>query len=62
MMGPAIRIALRYGVGGMLGLAVGDALARDPDVVNLATVAASVVGGYVIERVYVFAKKHGWAT
>ncbi|VVT32966.1 hypothetical protein [Rhizobium sp. EC-SD404] len=62
MMGPAIRIALRYGVGGMLGLAVGDALSRDPDVVNVATVAASVVGGYVIERVYVFAKKRGWAT
>jgi len=58
MIAPIVRIALRYGVGAVLGMEVGHTLAGDPDVVML--VAAGV--GVVIEASYAVAKRKGWAT
>ena len=61
-MGPLVRIILRYGVGGIVGYEVGSMLADDPDVISVATVAASGIVGYAIEHFYALAKKRGWRT
>jgi hypothetical protein len=58
MIAPIIRIVLRYGVGAVLGLHVGDMLAGDPDIVMM--IAAGV--GAATEAGYALAKKKGWAT
>lgn len=55
---PIVRIAIRYGVGAVIGMAQGEMLAGDPDVVSI--VAAGV--GAVVESVYIYAKRKGWAT
>nr|WP_309504267.1 hypothetical protein [uncultured Roseovarius sp.] len=58
MTGPIARILLRYGVGLAAGLAVGDQLAADPDLVLVLTglIAAGT------EAAYTLAKRKGWAT
>lgn len=61
-MGPIIRIVLRYGVGAVLGYQIGSNLAADPDVVAVATVAATAVIGAVTEGFYMLAKRLGWKT
>jgi hypothetical protein len=73
-MGPYIRIALRYLAGVLVGAGVftpelATQLANDPDVIQIATeavnwgmVAGGTLLGAITERVYAFAKKHGWAT
>lgn len=55
---PVARIALRYGVGLVVGMEAGRIMAGDPDIVILA--AACVAAG--IEAAYVLARKKGWAT
>ena len=57
---PSARIALRYVIGAafMGSDEIGQNLAADPDLV--ATVA--VVIGTVVEGVYAYAKRKGWAT
>ena len=57
-LAPFIRIALRYGVGFVLGAEVGERLAMDQDVVTLAALGV----GVVVETVYAYAKRKGWAT
>lgn len=52
------RIILRYGVGLVAGLAYGEQLAADPDIVML--LAAGV--GIATEGAYALAKKRGWTT
>ena len=61
-MGPVIRIALRYGVGGIIGFQVGSQLAADPDVVAVATAVAAAAVGAATEGFYLLAKKLGWRT
>lgn len=61
-MGPWIRIALRYGVGGIIGYEVGAQLAADPDVIAVVTAAAAAVVGFATEGFYMLAKRWGWAT
>lgn len=61
-MGPFIRIALRYGVGGIIGYEAGSLLAADPDVVAIATVGATAAVGFVTEGFYLLAKRLGWKT
>lgn len=61
-MGPFIRIALRYGVGGLIGFEVGNQLASDPDVLAVTTVAATALVGLVTEGFYILAKRLGWRT
>ncbi len=73
-MGPFIRIALRYLAGVLVGAGIftpdlAHQLANDPDVIQVVTEAVNwgmVIGGALIgavtERVYAFAKAHGWAT
>lgn len=56
--GATARIVLRYGVGGVLGMEAGSALAGDPDLVML--LAAAI--GAATEAAYVLAKKRGWMT
>src|SRR5690606_9973293 len=58
-MGPFIRIALRYGVGGLVGFEVGNQLASDPDIVAVSTVVAATIVGFVTESFYALAKKYG---
>lgn len=58
MNGAIARIILRYGVGIFAGMAAGDALAADPDIVFI--LAAGV--GVGIEAAYAMAKKKGWTT
>jgi predicted DNA-binding protein with PD1-like motif len=55
---PIARIAIRYGVGAVIGMAQAEQLAADPDIVT--TVAMAI--GAAVEAAYVFAKKKGWAT
>lgn len=55
---PIARIVLRYVIGAVVGMAQGDMLAADPDVV---TVAALGIGA-AVEALYVVAKRKGWAT
>lgn len=55
---PIARIVLRYVIGAVIGMAQGDMLAADPDVV---TVAALGIGAGV-EMAYAIAKRKGWAT
>lgn len=55
---PIVRIALRYGVGFVVGTEVGEMLAGDPDVVLL--VALGIGAG--VETIYALAKHHGWTT
>ena len=57
-MAPVARIALRYGVGIVLGMEIGQRLAADPDVV--AVVALGV--GAAVEAAYALAKRKGWTT
>lgn len=61
-MGPFIRIALRYGVGAVIGYQIGDHLASDPDVVAVATAGAAAIVGVATEWVYALARKWGWRT
>lgn len=55
---PIARIILRYGIGAVIGMAQGDMLAADPDLV---TVVALGIGAGV-ELAYGVAKRKGWAT
>ena len=58
MIGPLIRIALRYGVGYFAGSEVGSMLSDDPEIVMVLTAAAVAL----IEGAYAIAKRKGWAT
>lgn len=60
-MAPFIRIALRYGVGGIIGYEIGNQLAADPDVLAVTTVAATAMVGLATEGFYLLARKCGWA-
>lgn len=55
---PLARIALRYGVGAVIGLAQAETLAADPDVI---TVVALGIGA-IVEGAYMLAKRKGWST
>lgn len=55
---PIARIILRYVVGGVVGMAQGDMLAGDPDVVSVIALAI----GATVEAAYFMAKRKGWAT
>lgn len=56
--GPAIRILLRYGVGYVVGSETGEAMAMDAELVNMLAIGVAVL----VESVYAYAKKRGWAT
>lgn len=60
-MGPFIRIALRYGVGGIIGYEIGNQLAADPDVLAVTTVVATALVGVATEAFYLLARRCGWA-
>lgn len=55
---PVARIVLRYLVGALVGMDAGNILAADPDIVTYAALGI----GVVVEAVYAFARKRGWAT
>lgn len=59
-MGPYVRIILRYGVGAVIGYQLGDQLSNDPDVVTVATVAATAAVGVATEFAYHLARRFGW--
>lgn len=61
-MGPFVRIALRYGVGGIVGYEVGSQLAADPDVIAVTTAVTAMAVGFLTEGFYWLAKKYGWRT
>ena len=61
-MGPFVRIALRYGVGAVLGYQIGHTLASDPDIVAVATAASAALVGAATEFAYGIAKMRGWST
>jgi hypothetical protein len=54
----AARILLRYGVGLVAGLAYGNQLAADPDIV----MAVAALIGIATEGAYALAKRKGWTT
>ena len=58
MNGAIARIILRYGVGLVIGMEAGEALAGDPDIV----MAIAVGIGAATEAAYAYAKRKGWAT
>jgi len=55
---PLARIALRYIVGGLVGMESGRLLAGDPDIVTMLALAI----GAAVEALYVLAKRRGWRT
>lgn len=55
---PIARIILRYGVGITVGMEAGEMLVGDPDIVAVAALGV----GVLVEVVYAYAKKKGWAT
>ena len=55
---PIARIILRYGAGAVVGLAQGDMLAGDPDIVSTLALAL----GASVEGAYAWAKKTGGTT
>lgn len=55
---PMARIVLRYIIGAIVGMDAGSTLAGDPDLVTI--VALGI--GAVVEVLYAFAKRRGWAT
>jgi hypothetical protein len=57
-LAPFARIALRYGVGYMLGSEIGNQLAADQDLV----MALSLGMAALVEGAYVYAKKTGGKT
>jgi uncharacterized membrane protein (Fun14 family) len=57
MNGAIARIIIRYGVGAVMGLAYGNQLAADPDIV----MAVAALIGIATEAVYALAKRKGWA-
>lgn len=61
-MAPFIRIALRYGVGGVIGYEIGSRLAADPDIVMAGTVIATALVGVATEGAYFLARRLGWRT
>jgi hypothetical protein len=58
MTAPIARIVLRYGVGLVAGMQVGNALAGDADIV---LIVAAVIGA-ATEGAYALAKRKGWTT
>jgi hypothetical protein len=56
-LAPIVRIALRYGVGLVLGPAIGIKLAADPDIV----IAGSIALAAAVEATYALARRKGWA-
>lgn len=56
MFAPIARIIIRYGVGLVAGLAMGNQLAADPDLV---LVVAGVIGA-ATEGAYALAVRKGW--
>ena len=57
-LAPLARIVLRYIVGAVVGMETGSILAGDPDVVLYVALGL----GLLVEVVYGFAKRRGWAT
>lgn len=55
---PIARIVARYGIGYFAGAEIGEQLALDPDVTTMIAIGLAAV----VETVYVFAKRRGWAT
>ena len=55
---PLARIVLRYIIGGVMGMEAGNLLAGDPDVVFYVALGL----GAVVEVLYTYAKRKGWAT
>ena len=62
MWAPFARIALRYGVGAVAGWTIGDALAGDPDVVDIAAAGVAAGAAAATEWWYRRAKATGGAT
>lgn len=58
MYAPIVRIAIRYGVGAIVGMEAGELLAGDPDIILI--VAAGLA--FVTEAAYTLAKRRGGAT
>lgn len=59
-MGPYVRIFLRYGVGAVIGYQLAEQLSNDPDVITVATVAATALVGAATEGAYYLARRFGW--
>lgn len=59
---PFARIVARYVIGTVAGAAASDAILYDPDLMNMLTLGISAAVGYAVERIYLIAKKRGWAT
>lgn len=55
---PLARIVLRYIIGGIVGMETGAILAGDPDVVLYVALGL----GAVVEGLYAYAVRKGWAT
>ena len=55
---PLARIVLRYIVGAIMGMEAGAVLAGDPDAVFYTALGI----GALVEVVYAYAKRKGWAT
>lgn len=57
IIGPITRIVVRYGIGTVLGASVATAILLDEDLMALAGFAVATAGGWLVERIYMIAKK-----
>lgn len=57
IIGPITRIIVRYGIGTILGASVAGAILLDDDLMALAGMVVAAGGTWLIERVYMIAKK-----
>ncbi|TCT34660.1 hypothetical protein [Martelella mediterranea] len=58
--GAIARILLRYGAGALTSWGLGNQLARDPDIVNLAATGIGISIAAGTEIFYKVAKRNGW--
>lgn len=59
--GPIARIAVRYGVGTVVGSQAAEAILTDPDVMHLITAGVAAIVGAATEWLYRQAKRRGWS-
>lgn len=59
---PIARIAIRYGVGLIIGADAAATMLADPDVVSTTATVIAAAAGLVTETLYALARRRGWAT
>lgn len=60
-LAPIVRILIRYAVGAFIGMEAAEAIASDPDAVEVGVLALTALVGVVTEWWYARARRNGGA-